>query len=396
MTRTNKLLAGLAAAAAFGTAFAIVGMSQARAADLGGNCCADLEERVAELEATTARKGNRKMMLTVYGQVNYGILSVDADGHRENTISNNTNSMTRFGFKGQSKISADMSAGFLLEVGTSKGEGTTGVADSTFNVRHSAIWLGNDTVGKVWLGKTSTATDGIAEISLARIEASTMLSFEPLSGAYLGGFGTPFDGPRSDVVKFESGSLAGFKAAASYSTNDSVTGDAWDMALRYAGELGGFNLGAGIGYRHLADDGGKGVMGSVSVMHVATGLFANGAWGKMTGDNVRFVSASSLATFGGYPLAVPFSDPKAWHVQAGIERNWFGPGKTTAYGEYLKLDTKAYGTIDVGVTAWGLGLNQEISAAAMDLYVGYRSYSVDVGPGKADFNTIIAGAVVKF
>ena len=33
----------------------------ANAADLGGNCCADLEERVAELEATTARKGNRKV-----------------------------------------------------------------------------------------------------------------------------------------------------------------------------------------------------------------------------------------------------------------------------------------------------------------------------------------------
>lgn len=28
----------------------------AKAADLGGNCCADLEDRVAELEATTARK----------------------------------------------------------------------------------------------------------------------------------------------------------------------------------------------------------------------------------------------------------------------------------------------------------------------------------------------------
>ena len=36
------------------------------AADLGGNCCADLEERVAELEATTARKGNRKVSLTVW------------------------------------------------------------------------------------------------------------------------------------------------------------------------------------------------------------------------------------------------------------------------------------------------------------------------------------------
>lgn len=42
---------------------------QAAAADLGGDCYADLEERVAELEATTARKGNRKVSLEVSGQV---------------------------------------------------------------------------------------------------------------------------------------------------------------------------------------------------------------------------------------------------------------------------------------------------------------------------------------
>jgi hypothetical protein len=45
-------------------------VTSASAADLGGNCCADLEERIAELEATTARKGNRKVSLTVSGWVN--------------------------------------------------------------------------------------------------------------------------------------------------------------------------------------------------------------------------------------------------------------------------------------------------------------------------------------
>ena len=40
----------------------ILGTSvSAQAADLGGDCCGDLEERIAELEATTARKGNRKV-----------------------------------------------------------------------------------------------------------------------------------------------------------------------------------------------------------------------------------------------------------------------------------------------------------------------------------------------
>ena len=88
-----------------------------RAADLGGNCCADLEERVAELEATTARKGNRKVSLTVYGQVNQAIMFWD-DGFEDNAyLVTNDNARTRFGFKGDAKIADDWKAGFNLEVG---------------------------------------------------------------------------------------------------------------------------------------------------------------------------------------------------------------------------------------------------------------------------------------
>jgi len=49
----------------------------ASAADLGGNCCADLEERIAELEATTARKGNRKVSLTISGWVAQQVVGWD-------------------------------------------------------------------------------------------------------------------------------------------------------------------------------------------------------------------------------------------------------------------------------------------------------------------------------
>ena len=51
-------------------------MSAGFAADLGGSCCADLEERVAELEATSVRKGNRNVSLQVYGQVNRALLDL--------------------------------------------------------------------------------------------------------------------------------------------------------------------------------------------------------------------------------------------------------------------------------------------------------------------------------
>ncbi len=59
-------------------------ITSASAADLGGNCCADLEERIAELEATTARKGNRKVSLTVSGWVGQQVTFWD-DGVESNT-----------------------------------------------------------------------------------------------------------------------------------------------------------------------------------------------------------------------------------------------------------------------------------------------------------------------
>lgn len=89
----------------------------ANAADLGGNCCADLEERIAELEATTARKGNRKVSLEIYGQVNETLLFWD-DGFESNAgVYTNDNSRTRIGFRGKAKINGDWSAGYRLEIG---------------------------------------------------------------------------------------------------------------------------------------------------------------------------------------------------------------------------------------------------------------------------------------
>src|SRR6185312_16835966 len=102
-----------------------VAMPSAKAADLGGNCCADLEERVAELEATTARKGNRRMSLTVSGQVSRSILYWHADepssagNNHSGTYAglDNHNQSTRFVFSGSAKIRPDLTAGveFMTE-----------------------------------------------------------------------------------------------------------------------------------------------------------------------------------------------------------------------------------------------------------------------------------------
>src|SRR5450631_4448221 len=67
----TKTSSRIAIGAALGMTLGGFAMSShpAKAADLGGDCCADLEERVAELEATTVRKGNKKVSVTLSGWV---------------------------------------------------------------------------------------------------------------------------------------------------------------------------------------------------------------------------------------------------------------------------------------------------------------------------------------
>ena len=76
---------------------------------------ADLEERVAELEATTVRKGNKKVTVQIYGKVNYAALWWDDGGEQNLYVVNNYNESTRTGIKGKAKIAGDWEGGYRLE-----------------------------------------------------------------------------------------------------------------------------------------------------------------------------------------------------------------------------------------------------------------------------------------
>ena len=110
-----------------------------------------------------------------------------------------------------------------------------------------------------------------------------------------------------------------------------------------------------------------------------------------------------------------------YYVQGGIEQAFFPLGKSTFFGEYYDgqfggaINTAgvvSVGRADAGlglaniassnVNFWGLGFNQNVAAAAMDIYVGYRNYSFDVkdvAGVKAvvnDTQTVIMGAKIQF
>ena len=347
------------------------GQSIVQAADLGGNCCADLEGRIAELEATTARKGNVKVTLEVSGQVNEAVMFHDIDGSavpQASIIGSNGLNETRVRFRGEGKISQEWSAGFLIEIGTS----------GDLHIRHEMLYIKSKSVGMLALGKTSTATDGIFEIDLSESgHVSGPLDLQPALGVFAPGFSLipSFDGGRKQVVKWVS--PEGMPVSLSASITDE---DTYDVALRAAGDLGQFRLAGGVGYRKdqltisWAPPGieAETISGSFSVMHVPSGLFVSGSAGQIKAA--------------GYEL-------RGYAGKAGFKRKFSPVGDTTLYAEYGRIESP-----DVAFKPdyFGIGFNQSIDGAAMDLYINGRRYSSDGLTSPDEATVVIVGARIQF
>ena len=250
------------------TAFAAFATTGAMAADLGGNCCSDLEERVAELEATTVRKGNRKVSLQVSGHVHEGLFIFDDGQDSGAYVATPNYSRTRFRMKGSAKINSDVSAGFLIEIGMRQ-TGNSSAFDQTANpssgldVRHQALYLKSKSLGTITVGHTSQAVDGIADICVgcsissahesnlgfAGFETRTGTDFGPSWGTMGAGNNVGSNGARKQVIRYNSPEVAGFVLSADWAGNEDAQADRnYSAALRYANEFNGVKLAAGIGY----------------------------------------------------------------------------------------------------------------------------------------------------
>ena len=265
--------------------------ASAQAADLGGDCCGDLEERVAELEATTARKGNRKVKLEVSGQVNEAFIWWD-DGVESNAgVYTNDNARTRFRFKGDAKITDDVKAGFLLEIGVRganskrfdqddvngcsnpQAVGANPTSNCGLDVRHSVWYIDSKKYGRVWVGLTGGAGESVTEVNLAA--SKDVLKYSDIEDTGLGlfarsGGGTrlasrsgtsgrtglewrqlirgggdqPGEGRRWNMVRYDTPEIFGFVGTVNYGEDDT-----WEAGLRYTNDkFHGFKLAAAIAY----------------------------------------------------------------------------------------------------------------------------------------------------
>jgi hypothetical protein len=452
----------------------VLGMTSALAADLGGNCCADLEERVAELEATTVKKGTRKTSLELWGQVNQAITFWDDGGRSNANIGyGNHNLQTRFGLRGNAKIGGEYSAGYSLvldiadkaRTSTFSQVGDTGGSklglrndDYAMRLRDANWWMESSRLGRVTVGRiTSEVASGTPDMGgISHAVGDSIgcngggLRFRTSAGALTanslgsytdGGCAGPWAN-RLQGVKWQSPTLAGFQFLATFGPNikkesapldGAVTnfGNEWGIGARYAGEFNGVRIAANAGYQ--VDDlnreennyaegaggnftSGRSRLGNIGLglMHVPTGLFAQGEY-----SGIRYAVQNTLAPF----ALTDDRSASRWHIQAGITRNWFGIGNTSLYGEYMRSEnfffaTNSYNTaafaVSTGspitgnlalsgdkITTWGIGANQRIDAAAMDLYINYRNHKASDPNGAAaaglkDISVVTTGAIIRF
>jgi hypothetical protein len=428
----------LALLAAFGLA---AGFTPAAAADLGGDCCADLEERVAELEATTARKGNRKVSLTVSGWVNEQVMWWDDSTESNAYVGTNSLEQSRVRFVGEAQIAPGYSAGYTLEIGVQGApsnqftqSGPDGSNSNIPTVRKSNWWLKSKDLGKVTVGLEGTAlyhllddADGANTRNFYDAEADGVYQgLFQLRGAGINNKSltwtnilqdpnnsTPGQDGRRNIIRYDSPTiehdwLQGFVFTASWGEDD-----IWGVALTYTNTWWhDFKVLAKAGYGQEADENTSLCHSSgtnagplpfgdrhqdcdmfgaaATVMHVPTGLYVYGGYGQTQDNAMEFAPLSNGKPVGNIP-GLEETD-SMWFIQVGIEQKWHPIGKTTIFGQYRHDDAGSDPSANNGAASnfiqsadlnfWAGGLVQNVEAAAMDFYVMYRH---------ADGNVTFAG-----
>jgi len=425
-------------------------------------CCADLEERISALETTTARTGNRNVTIRLSGQVDTMVLIWDDGTERDAYVVDNTESSTRFLFSGTSRIGADWSTSFLFEIevegarSTSVNQISDGApnenADGSIDGRRMALSLGSKNFGRLWIGRYSPATDNlitwgnkaannpVANATPNRGEGFFLRLAQGTGGCTGTGclinqtwrqFMSSQDTRRGNVIRYDTPSLAGFVISAAWGEDDLT-----DVALRWKKTFNAVDAYFGIGYLRDTDEdedtdmvacpgaGGGGtfcrqrrfdlerMMGSFGLKHGPSGLF-------LVGAAARDHHGSPSGPTGLFTGATRQDRGTMAYLQGGKARRFTSLGPTTFYAErqifqdFSKHRTIAYGTggqsevISSQTDVWGVGVFQNIDAANMQLFAGFRHGSADIdvlqtanGPQTdvpvQDFWTLSIGGKLKF
>lgn len=426
-------------------AFMVAAVSPVRAADPTPQYAID--DRIDQIEAELQRlreervqSGNRQVDLKVYGQVNRGVLAADDGIDSELIHVDNDHSSTRVGWQGTASINEYWSAGAKIEVqfesnstasvslaGDTNGiGGTERVGPNNFTERKLEFWLdymiNDNSRARMTVGQGDTASNGTSEMDVSGTgviaysgvadTAGGIRFRQPgvgntFSGVTVGSVFSQLDGfSRDDRIRFD---YTNGPVMVSYSN---IANGRNDIALRYQDTINDtFKVAAAIAYG-MDTDGSRNnespadpsaterngetetINGSISIRHIQSGFSVTAAAGnRERSDPVPgFDFNPSLAGVQGPEDRMFYYGKFAW--QGLLFDNGIGD---TAFAIDAFQTENAVVPGDEG-TVFGIAMVQDIDAAAMELYIGYRHHTYEA-PGFASFNDIdvvLAGGRVKF
>ena len=394
----------------------------AQAADLGGDCCADLEERIAELEATTARKGNRKVSLTISGYVDKAVMFWDDSFESNAYVVDNDFAQTRFWFTGKATIADGWTAGYRIEIGLDNASSDsvsqfqhtgaalgafagTGGAPSFLEIRQSHWFIESKDYGKVSVGLLSGAQDDMYKWgNVGKAYSDAELHYNGRFFLKQGGttnytdliwdnVANNLDNQRVNAVRYDTPEFHGFVATASWGEDD-----IWDVGIRFDKKFldERIHIKAGVAYTddnqptsaavNNPRDEPNDLVASAGISDKETGLYFYGAYGHRDFDE----------------QPVGFTDEASYYYgQVGINRKLIELGNTNFHVDYGRYDDWGAGSgftanvaasvlaggVNPGnnttitsseVTRWGFGVTQNIKAAEMDVYGVFNHYEADI------------------
>jgi hypothetical protein len=336
----------------------------------------------------------------VSGQINQMVLYADDGDQNDFFVTDNDSSSTRIRFTGEEAFGA-VKAGVQFEIEAQRNasnrltmnqnsEGAYNGSETGFEWNDRWLNVYFDTkFGKFEIGKGDTAANNTTEVDLSGTSVVTYSDMTATGGGFrwINENGTPLGGPagpsissthynfdgilsRSERVRYNTPTFAGFQAAASVSN-----GDGWDSSLWYAAEVYG-KLAAAIGYtkpQSRAEGTDYQLAGSVSWL-MPFGLNLTAAYGIR-----EFEAAGRDNAAGWYGKIGYITGIHAVSVEYGLTQDFFAEG----------YDGTVWGAAYV-INPW----------KPVELYVAYRNYSLNVDvagisdPG--DIQVAMLGTRVKF
>ncbi len=408
------LLKTTSAAALLVAAGLSMGVTQVSAADYGGDCCADLEERVAELEATTVRHANRKVSLTISGSVTEAVLYWD-DG-RDSDVNVILPDTTGAGFtlSAAGKVNSDISVGAIMGINVRAGDpgdgastlvpgfGTAGSLQvysfgTNISVDQEYVYIDSKSAGRVSLGYRNGAyksfnngafdlggASGIHDYLGGTIDLAAGINIRDGVGNFRGSWYNVLSnvgGAKGMVIRYDSPTVAGFSLSASWGGRDNATvteEDVGSVGLAYSGSFSGTDVSAGVAYesRDVTDDR---LTAGLSIYNAPSGIYVTGEY------NVQYATND---------------DPTTYFIKGGWRKNVNGLGETNIYLSYLHSEDF---TATVEGQAFTVGAAQDLDAVGATLFLQYDNRSVVSGDAALgcvgsceDLSTVLGGMRVTF